>query len=35
VVVDGKRLRMGIGLRTDERGADFPYRTFGDDKRSV
>jgi N-dimethylarginine dimethylaminohydrolase len=31
VVVDGKRLWVGIGLRTDERGADFLYRTFGRD----
>ena len=31
VVVDGKRLWVGIGLRTDERGARMDYRTFGRD----
>jgi N-dimethylarginine dimethylaminohydrolase len=31
VIVDGKRLWVGVGSRTDERGVDFLHRTFGRD----
>ena len=31
VIVDGNRLWVGLGARTDERGAEFLYRTFKQD----
>jgi N-dimethylarginine dimethylaminohydrolase len=35
VIVDGERLWVGIGARTNEQGAEFLYRTFGRDHEVI